>query len=350
MVLSRDNALLIDALQVAPRASWSAIGEVLGISAVTAAKRWQRLADDGLAWVTAGPGMAMSNAQCLAYAEITCHPHTRFQVADTLATHGPAITVELTTGNADLLVTVAAVDLPTMSHYLLEHLANVAGVVRTKVRIVTRLYSEGSSWRLRLLPGAAVAALRNLSRDDDGEGSPPDGSSAMSATAKAILTHLVIDGRASYTELAERSGTSPTTARRRVNELLRSGVIILRTDVSAGDVGWPVETYMWADTPVGTLVNTAQRLSGMRQTRLTVTVAGSESLAYCSWLPTVEEVHRLELAIAEEMPLLRVVDRLIVLRAIKRNGRLLDASGRAIGLVPINIWDDLLCDPVRCPT
>ena len=56
----------------------------------------------------------------------------------------------------------------------------------------------------------------------------------------------------------------------------------------------------------------------------------------------MEEVHRLELTISAKLPQLTVVDRLIVLRTVKRMGRLLDESGRAVGVVPINLWDDLL--------
>jgi DNA-binding Lrp family transcriptional regulator len=347
-MLSTDNARLIDAMQIAPRASWAALGEILGISAATAARRWQRLVDEGIAWVTAGPGVAVSNAQCLAHAEVICQPDTRFAVASELARHPPAITVEITTGNADLLVTVGALDLQTMSHYLLDHLANVPGVLRTRARIVTRLYSEGSSWRLHVLPDEQVDALRRLNTEAAADLAPAEATAPgdvgeMSESTKAMLTHLLFDGRASYAELAERGGISPATARRRLNELVRSKVILLRTDVSAIDAGWPVETYMWADTPVDTLVDSARQLSGMPQTRLTATVAASESLTYCSWLQTTEEIHHLELAIAAQLPRLRVVDRFVVLRAVKRNGRLLDSSGRAAGVVPFTVWDDALC-------
>ena len=33
-----------------------------------------------------------------------------------------------------------------------------------------------------------------------------------------------------------------------------------------------------------------------------------------------------------------------MLRVIKRMGRLIGPDGRATGVVPINIWDDALCD------
>src|SRR4051812_6846063 len=115
--LSETDLYLIDALQVAPRAPWATIGDAVGISAVTAAKHWARLTESGMAWVTAAPGMAARSAQCLAYVEITCRPEDRVRVAEAIAQHSLAITVELTTGTADVFVTCAAGDLQTMSRY-----------------------------------------------------------------------------------------------------------------------------------------------------------------------------------------------------------------------------------------
>lgn len=338
--LGPDDRLLVDALQVAPRAAWSAIGHVLGISAVTAARRWQRLLDEGLGWVTAAPSMVARSAQCMAYVEITCRPSQRYAVAYALARHNLVITVELTTGSADILITVAAKDLTTLSHYLLEHLSQIEGVLSSKARIATRVYTEGSAWRVGDLTGPALGSLERLRKQQTGGDSMelvPN-----SESVKAMLVHLALDGRASYTELAEIAGTSPSTARRQLAGLLGSGIVILRTDVCAPAVGWPVQVYLWANTPVDSLTETARTLSGFRQARLCATVTAGPSLALCSWLHTVEEVHRLERAISNRLPHVQIIDRLIVLRQIKRNGRLLDEAGRAIGVIPINIWDDLL--------
>jgi hypothetical protein len=88
----------------------------------------------------------------------------------------------------------------------------------------------------------------------------------------------------------------------------------------------------------------------MRQARLTATVAAGPVIALCTWLRTVEELHRLELAIAEQLPQLQVVDRLVVLRVVKRMGWLINEGGRSTGVVPVNIWDDPICDPPSLPT
>jgi DNA-binding Lrp family transcriptional regulator len=346
-MISRDDAQLIDALQIAPRAPWAAVGEHLGISPVTAAKRWQRLTEEGVAWVTVAPGMAAHRPQCFAYVEITCHPRMLLAVAETIARHTLAVTVEVVTGSA-VLVTVCAADLPALSSYVLDHLSAVDGVISTNLRIATRLYSEGSAWRMRVIDENAAAALERL-RSEASDGERPALTGSMPVVAKAIISQLAADGRTSYAELAERAGTSATTARRWVSDLLGSGILILRTDVSAQDAGWPVAAYVWANAPISTLRDTARQLSQMRQARLTATVAAGPVIALCTWLRTVEELHRLELAIAEQLPELQVVDRRIVLRVVKRMGRLIDGGGRSTGVVPINIWDDPVSGPPPVP-
>jgi DNA-binding Lrp family transcriptional regulator len=341
-MISCDDAQLIDVLQIAPRAPWATVGEHLGISPVTAAKRWQRLTEEGLAWVTVAPGMAEHRPQCFAYVEITCHPRTLLAVAEAIARHPLAVTVEIVTGSA-VLVTICAADLPTLSNYVLGHLSKVDGVTSTKLRIATRLYSEGSAWRLQVINEKTAAALERLRSEAPPEGERPALTGSMPDVAKAIISQLATDGRTSYAELAERADTSATTARRWVSDLLGSGILILRTDVSAQDAGWPVEAYVWANAPINMLRDTARQLSQMRQARLTATVAGGPVIVLSTWLRTVEELHRLELTFAEQLPQLQVVDRLIVLRVVKRMGRLINEGGRSTGVVPINIWDDSLC-------
>jgi hypothetical protein len=124
-----------------------------------------------------------------------------------------------------------------------------------------------------------------------------------------------------------------------VERLVDSGAVLLRAEVSAPLVGWPVAVVLSADAPAGRLDALAAAVGRMRQVRLCATLAGAPSLIVVAWLRTVEEVHRFELALAEALPELRVVDRLVVLRSLKRMGRLLDESGRAVGVVPMGTWD-----------
>jgi len=346
-VLSDDDRALIGALQVAPRASWTDIGSALGISGVTAARRWKRLSTEGTAWVTAAPGMVRSAQQCLAYVEIDCAPARRTEVAAQRAQCECVVTVEITTGTADILATVAAADLTTLSHYLLDDLGRMDDVLRTRVRIATKIYSEGSGWRLVEPPPAALRILQRARPDGESPGGLDGEPVAMSSDERRIARLLTVNGRASYAELAGTTGLSPTTVRRHVSRLLGARVLLPRTDMAAELSGTPVQVYLWADAPADQLPASARALTQLRQVRLCATVSSAPSMVLSAWLHTVEEVHRLELTIARQLPQLRIVDRLIVLRTVKRIGRLVDSQGRAVGVVPISIWED---SPADLPT
>lgn len=343
-MLSDDDQALICALQVSPRASWSDVGEALGISGVTAARRWRRISEDGTAWVTTAPGMARWAQQCLAYVEIDCAPAKRTEVAAQLAQHEFVVTAEITTGTADILVTIAAADLATMSHYLLDHLGSMESILRTRVRVATKIYTEGSAWRLVELDASALRVLERSRPEVDPAAASAD-PMAMTPDVQRIARLLSVNGRASYAELAAETGMSPTTVRRHVSRLLGAGILLPRTDMAAELSGSPVQVYLWGDAPVDELPTTARTLTQLRQVRLCATVSSAPSLVVCAWLHTVEEVHRLELTIARQLPHLRIADRLIVLRTVKRMGRLVDHQGRAVGVVPISIWDDPLQTP-----
>jgi hypothetical protein len=49
------DLLLVTALQATPRADWQRLGQLLGTSASTVARRWARLTQAGLAWQSCHP-------------------------------------------------------------------------------------------------------------------------------------------------------------------------------------------------------------------------------------------------------------------------------------------------------
>ena len=146
--LTEADLAMVEALQLAPRASWATVARATNMSPVTAARRWQRLVERGAAWVTGAPGVPVWNSQCVAYVDITCVPGQTLAVAHTLAQDRHALSVEVTVGGADLFVTVAAADLHALSRYLLERIDLIPGITNTRTRISTRLYRDGSQWRL----------------------------------------------------------------------------------------------------------------------------------------------------------------------------------------------------------
>jgi DNA-binding Lrp family transcriptional regulator len=330
VALDEDDLALVEALQRDPRAPWTTVADIVGTNAVTASRRWERLRASGAAWVTGTPGPGSQHAQVLAYVDVTCLPSEKTRVAKELAGDAHALSVDITAGGRDLLVTVAAVDLVTLGRYLLERLDRVPGVTNTRARIATRLYAEGSTWRLGVLPSSAGA----------GSPLPVTRPAVLDEVDRELMSALGVDGRASYAALAQATGISQPTARRRVDRLISSGTVLLRTDVAAPLAGLPVMVVLSADAPASRLDDAAARLGRLRQVRLCATLAGTPSLLVIAWLSTLEEVHRFEQDLVRRVPEVNVVDRLVVLRAVKRMGHLLDAEGRATGTVRMDVWRD----------
>ena len=343
VVLDEEDLLLVEALQRDPRAPWTAVAEVVGTNAVTASRRWERLRSTGAVWVTGVPGPGSHHAQCLAYVDVTCVPSARTWVAQELAGDAHALSVDITAGSSDLLLTVAAVDLRTLGRYLLERLDRVPGVTGTRARIATRLHAEGSLWRLGMLPPAGAGHLADLGPRAGSGPFPAAGALVLDGVDRDLMSAMGADGRASYATLAQVAGTSQPTARRRVDRLITSGSVLLRTEIAAPLAGWPVSVVLSADAPAGRLDDVAATLGRLRQVRLCATLASTPSLVLVAWLSSLAEVHRFEQGLVQRVPDLRVLDRLVVLRAVKRMGHLLDEQGRAVGVVPMDVW----CDPVQ---
>ena len=94
---------MVHALQIHPRAPWTLVGDVLGVNPVTAARRWHRLEDAGLAWVTAYPRLSDARIVVTAVVEIDTEPGVGEEVAEALAADPAVANVKLTAGSRDLV-------------------------------------------------------------------------------------------------------------------------------------------------------------------------------------------------------------------------------------------------------
>ncbi|KAA5833526.1 Lrp/AsnC family transcriptional regulator [Saccharopolyspora hirsuta] len=332
VMLSESDLALVNALQVWPRAPWSAVATSLGVrSADAVARRWERLAERGDAWTTAY-FRALSTGGCVALVTARCRPGTKEQVAATLAEDSCCISVEITAGTQDLLLTVAAQDLEALNHYLVQHVEQVHGLTATTTALVTRFYSEGANWRLHALGASAHAAL------DPGFGQQSASSITFTGLDRKLAGLLSADGRTSYAQLAEEAGTSQATARRRVTAMLRSRVLALRCEVAAPLVGLPVTATLRGRVAALDVDRVGAGLAGLSPVRMCAAVTGEHNLVATVWLPSISAVQQFEQVATRNFPALVVHDTLVNLRTVKRMGRLLDRSGRATGFVPMRVW------------
>ncbi|MEB8340789.1 Lrp/AsnC family transcriptional regulator [Streptomyces endophyticus] len=320
---------LVNALQLAPRAPWSQLAGPLGVDAATLSRRWSRLRDSGAAWVTCYSAAGQVVFGSLAFVEVNCAPQARERLAARLAGHPHAVSVELVAGSCDLLLTVAAASTRMMSEYVLS-LARDPDITGTRTHLVQRLHQEGSQWRLDAL---SREQQRGLEHDTTGSADR-----IVTPDERALMLALAEDGRRPVATLAALLGRPESTVRRLLAGVLGGGKAVLRCEAAHLHAGWRTTATLWMAAPPTELEAAAEELTQLRDTRLSASVASEANLVGVVWMHGMDDLSRYEARVGAKFPALRVLNRAVTLRWIKRMGRLLDGEGRSVGCVPMDVW------------
>ncbi|MDI3418151.1 Lrp/AsnC family transcriptional regulator [Streptomyces luteolus] len=335
VAVSELDLALVNALQLRPRASWSELAPLLGVTASTLARRWERLCGTGLAWVYAVPGREFTRSRCTAFVLLRCEPGARSGLVERLSAYTEAATIEVTApGTADLFLDVLAPDLNSLGRFVTETLDRLPGITSVACLFATSLYVEGSRWRLRSLDPAQLSALGNSASTAADQVRTLD----LDTVDRALIDPLVRDGRLSLAELAERTGTSPATVRRRLRRLTDAGVLAFRCDVAAPLAGHPVPVTLLAQTPARDMGAVHRTLAALPECRLVAGVTGPANVLATLWVHDMADIQRRETALCSRLPTLTITDRIVGLHTVKRMGHLLDAEGLRTGVQPISPW------------
>ncbi|MFF1690918.1 Lrp/AsnC family transcriptional regulator [Streptomyces sp. NPDC058254] len=325
---------LVNALQLRPRASWSELSPLLGVTASTLARRWDRLTRAGLAWVYAAPGREFTRNRCTAFVLLRCRPQERSRLIARLIALPEAVTIEVTApGSCDLLLDVLAPDLASLSRFLTQELDQLPGIESVSALLATSLYVEGSRWRLRSLDPSQLTALVSHNAAQE-----PVRGLELDPVDRALLGELVHDGRLGLAELAERTDTSAPTVRRRLRRLTDSAVLTFRCDIASALAGHPVPVSLLGRIPARDIGTVHRTLAALPECRLVAAVTGSANIFATLWVHDLGDIQRRETALCARLPTLTVTDRVVGLHTVKRMGHLLDEEGRRVGVQPISPW------------
>ncbi|NKY87128.1 Lrp/AsnC family transcriptional regulator [Nocardia veterana] len=320
---------LVNALQINPRAPWSRVGPILGVDSATAARHWQRLTAAGIAWTTAyAPEYAV-----IGWIQLRCRPDSLVRVAELVCRCPSIYSVECVGGSFQFDLTVAVADLAALEDFAAHWLGALPGVEAMRAVVGLDMYVEGADWR----PEALDREERSGLADEDGRAAFVR--SNRREVDRLLVAALAADARASLAELATATGSSQTTVRRRLRELLVSGRLILRCDLARQIAGWPIVIVYRAALPAEQLRSLGVTVARWAEIRMcTTTFGGDSNLIIIGWLRTAHEATGLETRLSRAFPDLRVVDRQISFRTAKRMGRILDRHGRAREFIPIEVW------------
>jgi DNA-binding Lrp family transcriptional regulator len=276
VVLDVLDRKIIQALYVDPRAPFSRLSEVLGPSEQTIARRYRRLFDDHVVRV-----VGQLDSERLGRSDwavrVRCAPGSAPAVATRLAEHPDTAWVQLTSGGTEIFSTIRSRDHEQRTPLLLSQLSVGRQVVALEAYCLLHLFATGVSPP----PGSndlqqtEIDRLRSPARTR----APIERSTGtLQAADWPLVQALAEDGRATYRHLAERTHWHESTVRRRLDELIASGVVFFDVDLDTDAVGIRSPALLWMSVVPAKLTEVGQALAGRPEVPFVAATTGSTNL------------------------------------------------------------------------
>ena len=349
---------LLHALLIAPRAPFRLLGDVIGISDQTVARRYRRLAQtadlrvhgavsgqragwvDWLVRIQAAPGSAERIATALAR-----RPDTRW--------------VRLFSGGAEINCTLQARTPEHPTALFLRGLPGSRHVTNITAHSVLNVFTPVAYGAYAdALSSAQVAGLRAAVPEvplPPPETPPPPGTAQAWAPAGAVilrpddeplLAALSRDGRAPVSALAAATHWHESTVRRRIAELQQAGVLYFDLDVDDAVLGVNAHVMMWLTVDPAHLDAAGRALAAHREVPFAAATTGPTNLAISAVFRDTAQLYAYLTTRLTGIPGLRSVETSPVIGTVKRAGDI-EAPSSVRQLSPIGT--SVASHPVRAP-
>ena len=310
---------LIYALQLDGRAPFSLIGEVLGVSDQTIARRYNRLRSAGLLRVRGliEPDLVGLTSWII---RVQCTPNAAAPVAEALARRPDTAFVSLISGGTEVTCSIRTRAGEDSSHLLLDALPRSRGVNGISAQCVLHTYFGGvlslvnKSGRLTpdqvaaLQPPALEPRVTEGTRVTEGDG--------------ALLAALELDGRTTYSDLAASTGWSQTTVRRRITDLRDSGMLYFDVDFHPSLLDITARAMVWLTVSPAQLDAAGRAMAGHPETAYVAAATGTANLYAAVMCPSTEALYTYLTGSIAQLPGLQQVETILAMRTVKLSGPL----------------------------
>ncbi|WP_328646045.1 Lrp/AsnC family transcriptional regulator [Amycolatopsis sp. NBC_00348] len=284
---SPEDVRLLRALQVAPRASFAAIAEALGLTEAAVGRRYRRLRADGIVRVAGivDPG-ALGQSKWLV--RLRCRPGSVAAIADALAKREDVSWVALCAAGAEITCAVRSRSQEQRDDLLGRQLPRTAAVLDIQAAAMLRQFMGGR--------GHYWAALRGTLTPEQeaalGAGGEPFTEAPVVAREPVRLTPgderllavLAEDGRASLVDLAAAADLTPGRAARRLRTLLERRAVHIDVELAATALGYHAGANLWLRVHPSAVKTLGRALAQLPEIAFAAAVTGPHNLhavAHC---------------------------------------------------------------------
>jgi DNA-binding Lrp family transcriptional regulator len=248
---------------------------VLDVSEQTISRRYRLLNGAGIVKV-----VGQLDSQRLGQSDwalrIRCSPDAAMPVASGLAQRPDTSWIQVTSGGTEIFCAVRADGDRQRTAMLLEQIPSGRRIVSLDAYCLLHLFVSAFSGA----PGLASA----LSPEEQAQLDSPDRVLNAHPRGKlqeedwALMRVLSEDGRATFREMAARTHWHESTVRRRVEELVASGLLYFVVDVAYEELGVGSRAMLWMSVAPANLMAVGQALAGHREVGFAAATTGPTNL------------------------------------------------------------------------
>ena len=309
---------LVYALQIDGRAPFSLIGEVLGVSDQTIARRYNRLRSSGLLRVRGlvEPDLLGLRSWVI---RVQCTPNAAAPVAEALARRPDTAWISLTSGGTEVACVVRTRTGDDDSHLLLDTLPRSRGVTGITAQCVLHTYFGGV---LSLVNKSGTLTADQVAALQPHAGPRPAAQARVTPEDAVLLDTLELDGRTTFSDLASATGWSQSTVRRRIADLRASGMLYFDVDFHHSLLDLTARGMVWLTVNPAQLGAAGEAMAGHPETAYVAATTGTANLYASVLSPSTEALYTYLTTSIAQLPGLSEVETTLVMRTVKRSGLL----------------------------
>jgi DNA-binding Lrp family transcriptional regulator len=309
---------LVYALQLDGRAPFSVIGEVLGVSDQTIARRYNRLRSSGLLRVR---GLVEPDLLGLRswLVRVQCTPSAAAAVAEALARRPDTAWISLTSGGTEVACVVRTRSGDEDSHLLLDTLPRSRGVTGITAQCVLHTYFGGV---LSLVNKSGTLTPEQVAVLQPQAGPRPAAPARVTDADEPLLNALELDGRTTFSDLATETGWSQSTVRRRLADLRASGLLYFDVDFHHSLLDLTARGMVWLTVNPAQLGTAGEAMAAHPETAYVAAMTGTANLYASVLSPSTEALYTYLTTSIAQLPGLSEVETILVMRTVKRSGLL----------------------------
>jgi DNA-binding Lrp family transcriptional regulator len=280
--LGRLDALdqrVVHALQIDGRAPFNRIGEVLGVSDQTVARRYGRLRRVGALRVL-GLTDPLRVGLTPWFVRVRCTPDAAASVGEALARRTDTRWVSLISGGTEIFCLVQAAVPGQDDALLLQKLPRTPRVVQVTAHAMLHVFfgqDLSPVSRTGPLRPDQIRALAPADAPARRAEEPTDHPVPLGPGDLRMLEVLAADGRTSAAELAAATGWSQTTVRRRLSELRSSGALYYDLDFDRGMLP-ELRVALWLEVEPARLAEVGEALAGHEEVAFAGATTGTANV------------------------------------------------------------------------